>query len=89
MLYLRVHIILCFIPLLHNLDVNIGLSSSALRVRLSKLSEFYLYILSLIFYKHLPPNLTSHRMHEWKNFAAVRLCDSGPIYVSLYCCIVF
>lgn len=74
MLYWHVHIILCFIPLLHCLDVNIGLSLSPPRVWLTKQSVFcctYFFININIWCK--PVTVFTYRMHEKMcNFAAGR-----------------
>lgn len=71
MLYLLVHI-LCFILLLHYLDVNIKLLLSPLRVWLTQQSVF---CCTYFFYKHLNLMQTCNSLH--KQNAWVRMCNSA------------
>ncbi len=73
MLYLHVHTILCFIPLLHYLDVNIGLSLSPQRVWLTKLSVF---CCTYFFYKHRNLMQTCNSLHI-QNAWVKKMCNSA------------
>lgn len=78
MLYLHVHIILCFIPLfLHSLDVNIGLSLSPPRVWLTKQTVFCCtYFFFLNEHQHLMQTCYSlHVQNAWKKKCAT--CAAG------------
>lgn len=94
MLYLHVHI-LCFIPLLHYLDVNIGLLLSPLRVWLTEQSTHFVVLLFFFFFSffihHLNLMQTCNTLHlhtREKCATLQRLGDSGPVSM-LYCCIIF